>query len=196
MSSATADAITSAKSKSIQPSLFDTDELLEEQRFHICRRAMQPVLELGVRMLENTLTGKSKYYTVYTQAELSNQEKPKYDEDFMQLFDCPTEPKMYVYINGFGGKNTIWAILKESEIDRQRLFFNIMGYMILPARSITIYNCTLLFLLLGGLNFTIKLSDVHFTSILSLKKKRYMYYQFYFCQQVVVRLRKKKCTKK
>jgi hypothetical protein len=132
--SADVEKITSQSSTSINASLYDTDEFLEEQRLQMCRRAIRTAPEIDAKLFENIVTGMNKYYAITL-----TQEKGAPIDVILQAFDCPSQPKFYVYINAYEDKHNLWAIVKENDLTK-RPAFGIMAYKIMMFKSISIYE--------------------------------------------------------
>lgn len=121
------------------PSLYDTEELSEDQRLQMCRRGIQTVPEMNFQISEDASSGLSKYYAVITRSQRKTDDPTK-NLTFMQAFECPTEPKIYIHVNyGRGKAHTLLTIVKEDATEL-RPAFDIMGYEILPVVSIDVYE--------------------------------------------------------
>lgn len=72
----------------------NTDALEEEQRRQLCRRAtMYAVSKPTLEYVENTDTGKLKFYTLDREAEDGRSLR-----SVVQAFRCPTKPAIYLHI--------------------------------------------------------------------------------------------------
>jgi hypothetical protein len=119
---ATAQQITSTSSSSLIPSFYDTDEFTNEQRFQLCRRSARLLMrqKIRVELLEHTATGMASEYYV-----LLRRSNRKTSEVFVQAFDCPTEPKIYIHFNKKEKERKPWVILKDSHV--QQRYVNILS---------------------------------------------------------------------
>lgn len=135
--------IISASRDNIKISVYDTDELPEEQRRHLCRKAVQTASEVAdVKFLKNPKTSMSKYYSVITTSN-DRRETPPSSEDFIQAFECPTEPKIYVHVSGFEKSHTLWTIMRKS-VSERRPILGILRYEMVLVKSISLHtDCSL-----------------------------------------------------
>jgi len=128
MLSATVEQMKSTLVSDVAFSLFDIDDISEEQRFKICLRMMQIVPEMDIQLIERAPIRSSKFYTV---APLKDNPK----QFIVQAFDCRSDPEIRIHISDDKNGHALFAIIKESET-KKRPIFDIMGYELLPVISI------------------------------------------------------------
>lgn len=128
--------------KQIIHSLYDTDELPEERRMQMCRRASLIIPEVNIQILERTSTGKNKYYAIKYKANRGTEEIENWRTVTIQAFDCQTEPKTYINVVGNEEQNVhcMWAIVKQNGHIMQPILGNITGYYIVQVKSIELYQ--------------------------------------------------------
>lgn len=91
----------------------ETNKQLEEERREICKKALEVVSGWSAEFTDGK-TGPKKLYSI---------EKDLNQDilDVVEAYECPTKPKVYLYINGHESiENMVWVIV-QGKTDFERL---------------------------------------------------------------------------